>query len=130
MTDRIFAFTNKKFNRNGTKVVSTAFVRFILSLYKMLLHKKNSFIYPGRACIIYHPCPDGSNKRACILLSLNENGEQSYSCNCPENKKPQLSSVNYVWSPWYTLTDSRVGFYREIKDMLTTGTPALAIEYK
>ena len=87
------------------------------------------FVHPGDVCGFGQTCPDGSYKRTCLLLSLNEKGEQTYSCYCQMGKTPQLSSVNYVWSPWYTLTDSRTGYYREIKDMLATGTPALASEY-
>ena len=86
-------------------------------------------VHPGDVCRFGQTCPDGSYKRTCLLLSLNEEGEQTYSCSCQTSKTPQLSSVNYVWSPWYTLTDSRTGYYREIKDMLATGSPTLASEY-
>ena len=75
-------------------------------------------------------CSDGSYNKTCIILYINEDESQSYHCTCHDHKKPQVSTMEYHWSRWYTLEDSRVGLYREMKDKLVTDPPVLAREYR
>ena len=78
-------------------------------------------------------CADGAYNKTCIILSIEPDGSQSYTCRCHDNRKPKLPTVEYHWSRWYRMTDSRVGLYREMKDVLDTDPQhdqALAKEYR
>ena len=75
-------------------------------------------------------CSDGSHNRTCIILFMGENGTRSSMCSCHENKQPQVPTAEYHWSRWYTLTDSRVGLYRQMNDVLISEPPTLAKEYR
>ena len=78
-------------------------------------------------------CADGSYNKTCIILSIGPDGRQSSKCRCHDNRKPKLPTAKYHWSRWYRLTDSRIGLYREIKDVLDTDPQhdqALAKEYR
>ena len=75
-------------------------------------------------------CSDGTYNKTCMILEMNEDGSQSYTCSCHDQKKAQVSTVKYLWSRWEMLEDSRSGLYREIYDELITGYPALIKEYR
>ena len=75
-------------------------------------------------------CSDGSYNKTCMILYMNEDGSQSYTCSCHDQKRAQVSTAEYHWSRWYSLTDSRVGLYREMHDVLVTSPPALIKEYR
>ena len=78
-------------------------------------------------------CADGSYNKTCIILRIDPDGRQSYTCRCHDNRKPKLPTVEYHWSRWNRVTDSRVGLYWEMKDVLDTDPQhdqPLAKEYR
>ena len=88
----------------------------------------------GNECVSEEQrCPDGSYNKTCIILLLDPDGSQSYTCRCYDNRRPRLPTAEYHWSRWNRLTDSRVGLYREMTDVLDTDpqhVQALAKEYR
>ena len=83
----------------------------------------------GNTCV-YQPCTDTSFNKTCLPLPPSSGEVYSYTCLCQEQMKPQLISVEYQWSGWYSMTDSRVGLYREMVDSLVTDEPVLAMELR
>ena len=95
------------------------------------IHDNADYKVIGNECAFDdQKCSDGSYNKTCIILYINEDGSQSYKCTCHDHKKPQVSTVEYHWSRWHSLADSRVGLYREMEDALATNPSTLAREYR
>ena len=58
----------------------------------------------GNECV-YQPCEDTSFNKTCLPLSTGPGEIYSYTCLCQDQKKPQLTSVEYHWSQWHSMTD-------------------------
>ena len=92
--------------------------------------KDDDQVIKGECAFENQQCLDGSYNQTCMILYINGDGSKSYTCCCHDLKKPQLSSVEYHWSVWYILSDSRVGLYRELKDEKAADRPVLIKEYR
>ena len=84
----------------------------------------------GNHCV-HQPCMDGTYNKTCLPVSasfLGSGGISSYTCICQEQERPQLTTSEYHWGQWTSLSGSRVGLYRAMRDMMATDTPVLATE--
>ena len=95
------------------------------------IHDKDDDQTIKRECAFENQqCRDGSYNQTCMILYMDEDGSGSSTCSCHDLKTPQVSSVEYHWSRWYTLNDKRVGLYREMKDEKAEDPAVLIKEYR
>ena len=132
-----------KLEAESTKERTQLFQRFILHQNQTRCSELKPDVYEtcrvydesdekaiGNDCV-HQPCRDTSFNKTCLPVSasfLGPGGISSYTCMCQEHKKPQLSSSEYHWSQWHSISGSRSGLCREMKDMLAANPPVLAVE--
>ena len=84
----------------------------------------------GNACV-HQSCMDTSFNKTCLPVSasfMGPGGRSAYHCICQDQKRSQLTTSEYHWSQWTSMSGSRVGIYRDIMDILDGNNLVLATE--